>query len=121
MEQESMRQRRTAVGTVTAAPFFVAQEQEQRPPGAFIRSAEWGRKAILAGWLLAMIGIIGYIYTMLRAGDEAGILEAISRAGALGWASAGLLVLGVATWLAGNVALMNALVDSDDETGDIRL
>jgi hypothetical protein len=72
---------------------------------------EWGRKAILTGWLVAMAGIAGYVYTMLRAPENAGILEAIVRGGPIGWLSAALVVVGVGIWLAGNLALLREMAE----------
>ena len=78
---------------------------------------EWGRKAILAGWIIAMAGVVGYVFAMLRAPQDASLLEALFSQGFLGWASAVLLLGGVATWLAGNMAFFRTVLDdsrSDD-------
>lgn len=72
---------------------------------------EWGRRAILAGWIITMIGVVGYVFAMMRAGEEAGILEALVSQGLLGWGSAVLLLGGVGTWIAGNLAFIRDLAD----------
>lgn len=77
---------------------------------------DWGRKAILAGWIITMVGVVGYIFAMLRADQDAGLPEALFSQGFLGWASAVLLLGGVATWLAGNLAFFRTVVEeSADE------
>ena len=70
---------------------------------------EQGRKAILAGWLMAMAGIAGYVYTMVHAPAETGLLEAIRDGGPLAWLSAALLAAGVGMWIAGNIAIQRAI------------
>lgn len=83
---------------------------------------EWGRKAILAGWIITMIGVVGYVLAMLRADQDAGLLEALFTQGPLGWGSAILLLGGVATWLAGNMAFVREVVElPGEETENDRL
>jgi hypothetical protein len=72
---------------------------------------EWGRKAILAGWIITMIGIVGYCFVMMRAPQDTGLLEALFSQGILGWASAVLILGGVATWVAGNYAFVREVVE----------
>jgi hypothetical protein len=79
---------------------------------------EWGRKAILAGWIITMIGVVGYVFAMLRADEQSGLLEALFSQGFLGWASAVLLLGGIATWLAGNLAFFRAAIDEPRDEGD---
>jgi hypothetical protein len=116
-----MKQRSSsAAGTVPAAPYVVVDASRELDPG-FLRSAEWGRKAILAGWLVAMAGIFGYVYTMLRAPENSSLLDAVITGGPIGWLSAVLILGGVASWVAGNIAIMRAMVDrreTRDETDD---
>ena len=81
---------------------------------------DWGRKAILAGWIITMAGVVGYCFAMLRADQNTGLLEALFSQGFLGWASAVLLLGGVATWIAGNLAFFRDVVEepSGDENRD---
>ncbi len=72
---------------------------------------EWGRQAILSGWAITMVGVIGYCFAMTGAGQETGILEALMRRGALGWGSAILLLGGVVVWLAGNIAYLREAME----------
>lgn len=78
---------------------------------------EWGRKAILSGWIITMAGVVGYCFAMLRAPQDSGLLQALFSQGFLGWASAVLLLGGVATWLVGNLSFFRAAVE---EPGDER-
>jgi hypothetical protein len=71
--------------------------------GKETRSPEWGRKAILAGWLIAMAGIAGYVNTMVHAPQDAGLFEALA------WLSAALVSVGV--WVAGNLAILRGIAD----------
>ncbi len=93
-------------GIVSAAPFTAVKQKESHSP-------EWGRKAILTGWLVAMAGIAGYVYTMLRAPEDAGLLDAIRTGGPIGWLSATLIVAGVGIWLAGNLVLIRSMAEKD--------
>jgi hypothetical protein len=79
---------------------------------------EWGRKAILAGWIITMAGVVGYIFAMLRADQNTGLLEALFSQGFLGWISAVLLLGGVATWLAGNFAFFRTVLDTPAQKDD---
>jgi hypothetical protein len=79
---------------------------------------EWGRKAILAGWIITMAGVVGYCFAMLRAPQETGLLQALFTQGFLGWLSAVLLLGGVATWLAGNFAFFKTVLEEPSETGE---
>jgi hypothetical protein len=76
---------------------------------------EWGRKAILAGWVITMLGVIGYVFAMMQAGQDTGLLEALFSQGFLGWLSAVLLLGGVATWLVGNYAFVREVVELPEE------
>jgi hypothetical protein len=98
-----MKRTSAIAGTVPAAPFTVVSENEE-----LSQSSERGRKAILAGWLTAMAGIAGYVYSILHAPEETGLLEAIRDGGPLAWLSAALIVVGVGLWIAGNISLQRA-------------
>ena len=58
-----------------------------------------------------MIGVVGYCFAMMQADQNAGLLEALFSQGWLGWASAVLILGGVATWLAGNYAFVREVVE----------
>jgi len=79
---------------------------------------ERGRRAILAGWLISMLGIVAYIVAMSRAGEHASIMDAFSNTGLLGWCAAALLAAGVIIWFVGNIDCLDALAKipaSDDD------
>jgi hypothetical protein len=79
---------------------------------------EWGRKAILAGWILAMAGVVGYCFAMLRAPQDAGLLDALFSQGFIGWISAVLLLGGVATWFVGNLAFFRQVLETPGKDGN---
>ena len=79
---------------------------------------EWGRKAILAGWIITMVGVVGYCFAMMRAPQDTGLLEALFTQGFLGWSSAVLLLGGVATWMAGNFAFVREVVELPNEEAE---
>lgn len=72
---------------------------------------EQGRRAILAGWIVTMLGIVGYIVAMSRAGENADILDGLIGQGPLGWISGALMLTGVVTWFIGNYACLQELAD----------
>ncbi len=81
-------------------------------------SREKGGYEILAGWLITMAGIVGYIVAMNRAGASASMLDAFTSEGLLGWGSAVLLVCGVGVWFVGNFTALRDLArmpESRDE------
>jgi hypothetical protein len=84
---------------------------EAREEAAVEGGREWGRKAILAGWIITMMGVVGYCFAMMRSDQSAGLLEALFSQGWLGWLSAVLILGGVATWLAGNYAFVREVVE----------
>ena len=65
---------------------------------------DWGRKAILAGWIITMTGVVGSCAVFLRAPQKTGMLEGLFNQGFPGWISAALVVSGLATWVAGSLA-----------------
>jgi len=73
--------------------------------------SELGRRAILAGWLITMLGIAGYIVAMSRAGENADILDGLMHQGLIGWMSGALILAGVVTWFIGNFACLQDLAD----------
>ena len=75
-----------------------------------------GRRAILAGWILVLLGVAAYVAAMGRAGQGADMIDAITGQGLLGWASLVLLAAGVATWLAGNIACIHEASDGQSES-----
>ncbi len=76
---------------------------------------EQGRRLILMGWLVTMVGIVCYIVAMSRAGESASILDAFTHQGLLGWVSALLLVGGVAIWFVGNFACLHDMARLQDD------
>ena len=80
---------------------------EEAPPTA--SRGDRGRRAILAGWLVTMLGIALYIAAMSRAGEHADIADALVHQGPLGWSAAALMLAGVVMWFVGNFACLQDL------------
>lgn len=107
----------TSRAATAAAPLSIISLATQDAARAETRG-ERGRRAILAGWLITMLGIVAYIVAMSRAGEHASILDAFSNTGLLGWFSAALLATGVIVWFLGNIDCLDALAEipaSDDD------
>ncbi|HWI14908.1 MAG TPA: hypothetical protein VNT02_11685 [Burkholderiales bacterium] len=79
---------------------------------------EQGRRAILVGWIVTMLGIAGYIVAMSRAGANADIFDGLIGQGPLGWISGALMLTGVVTWFIGNYACLQELSDIPAGTDD---
>lgn len=108
---------RLNVARTTAVPLWQpAPETDKAHHGA--SRSELGRRAILLGWLVTMLGIVGYIVAMSRAGESAGILDALTGQGPLGWISGALMLGGVVVWFIGNLASLQALTDIPGESGE---
>lgn len=104
-------------GGTAAAPLSIISGAAQEAAQAETRG-ERGRRAILAGWLVTMLGIVTYIVAMSRAGEHASVTDAFSNTGLLGWGSAALLAVGIVVWFVGNLDCLDALAKipaSDDE------
>ena len=99
--------------TTARTPMWAADQAAGEAPNARSRS-EQGRRAILAGWLVTMAGIAGYIVAMSRAGENADIFDGLIGQGPLGWISGALLLVGVVTWFIGNYACLQDLADIPD-------
>ena len=91
------------------------QLADEAPPIEATPDRERGRKAILAGWLVTMAGVFGYVFCMLRAPEGAGMLEAIRSQGVIGWATVAFLIAGISLWLAGNISMFQDMMSSPDE------
>ena len=102
-----MRHNSASLLNVSAAPAVRPVEIHRR--------AEWGRKAILCGCLMALIGMVAYCYSTLKGGPDADLPSTLFENGMVGWAAFVLLVTGVGIWMAGNVAL---LVEADHTEGE---
>ncbi len=78
---------------------------------------EQGRRAVLAGWVITMLGIGTYILALSRAGESADILDALFGQGPLGWVAGALMLTGVVTWFIGNYVCLQDLAQlpGDDE------
>jgi hypothetical protein len=77
-------------------------EKHERVP----RSEEWGRKAILSGFLIATIGMVVFCYVTLGDGLDADMYNSLFQNGVLGWAALLFLIMGVGVWFAGNIVLL---------------
>jgi hypothetical protein len=105
--------------TAAAAPMPILTATRHEAEKTITRG-EKGRRAILAGWLITMLGIVAYIVAMSRAGENAGILDALGNQGLLGWSAAALLLGGVVVWLVGNLAVLHDLSEAPGgDDGDI--
>ena len=71
------------------------------------RRTEWGRKAILGGCIMAMVGMVTYCYATLGGGPEADLFSSLFKNGILGWSAFLLLLMGVGVWICGNLALLD--------------
>ncbi len=78
-----------------------------------------GKVLVVAGWIVAMVGVGVYCVASFAAESDAG-LAAILLEGTIPVARAGLLVIGGGTlmWLVGSVLHLNASLDVED--GDAR-
>jgi hypothetical protein len=99
-------------------PALLATSEETPGATKSIMNGERGRYAILAGWLITMAGIVGYIVAMSRAGANASMLDAFTSQGLLGWVSAALLAGGVVIWFVGNFAALQDLKQVPGEDGE---
>ncbi|MGE5523841.1 MAG: hypothetical protein ACM3SS_08995 [Rhodospirillaceae bacterium] len=95
--------RSTNARTSPASPWERGQSTDPSETGS---RSEQGRRAILAGWLVTMAGIAGYIAAMSRAGENADITDGLLHQGPLGWISGALMLVGVVTWFIGNYACL---------------
>ena len=79
-------------------------EVDEKTPDVALRDR--GRRLILLGWVITMMGVALYCRAMFRAGPDTDLVEALSQNGIAGWGSVAFLALGIAVWGFGNVALL---------------
>jgi hypothetical protein len=72
---------------------------------------------ILLGWVITMIGIVGYIVTMSRAPENSDILDALASQGLFGWTSLLVLIAGVLVWVIGSVMMLTELMEMPNSDG----
>lgn len=108
------RHSRTAV---SHAPLTVKNEESE----PILYGRAWGRKAILAGWVITMFGVVGYVFAMMRAPEGGSLLDALRTQGTLGFISLVLLLAGVITWIVGNVAFLRETMDLPSSSDDQKI
>lgn len=102
-----MRRRSISLVNASAAP--VAQ------PAEVHEHTEWGRKAILCGCVMVLVGMITYCYGSLDGGPESDLTSTLFQNGILGWISFVLLLTGVGVWISGNLVLLDEARSAEDE------
>lgn len=100
-----------AIGRTTGPgiPIVGTTVEEKNEP---LTASEKGRCQILAGWIITMIGIAGYIVAMSGAPENADMIDALASQGLLGWGSLSVLLTGVIVWVRGNVSLLNEISET---------
>jgi hypothetical protein len=96
--------------TATPIPAMLATPVDEIEKPVTVREA--GRRTILLGWLVTMIGIIGYVVALSRAPENADMLDAIASQGLVGWGSVLVLIIGVLVWAIGNVSMLHELSET---------
>ena len=75
------------------------------------RRIEWSQKAILNGWFVSLLGIVGYCYATLAGPHRGGPLGALVHSGPVGWAATFFLVVGLALWVIGSLVYLVEAID----------
>ena len=105
--------------------FVSHTEQLSREPEAFEKSfvgdsnrharvrrrIEWSQKAILNGWFISLLGVVGYCYATLAGPHRGGPLGVLVHSGPVGWAATFSLVAGLALWVSGSLVYLVEAVD----------
>ena len=99
MNQQSISQMKSKIRISDSA---TPAEKKERAPG----SEEWGRKAILSGFLISTLGMVIFCYVTLGDGLDADIYNSLFQNGVIGWAALLFLIMGVGVWFAGNIVLL---------------
>lgn len=79
------------------------------------RDLERGRKTILSGWIISMIGIVTYCFVMLNGDQQIDLLGELSARVAIGWVSLVFILMGVGFWFVGCVRFLD---DADSSTAE---
>lgn len=90
------------------------QKARSEKPAA---ARETGHRMILLGWVITMIGIVGYVVTMSRAPESSGVIDALSSQGLFGWASLLVLAAGVIVWVIGSVMMLTDVMETPNSDG----
>lgn len=75
------------------------------------RRIEWSQKAILNGWFVSLLGIVGYCYATLSGPHQGGPLGALVDSGPVGWVATFFLVIGLALWVSGSLVYLVEAID----------
>ncbi|GLH72746.1 hypothetical protein GETHLI_12480 [Geothrix limicola] len=97
-----------------AVPRSSLFESAEASQNAIARIRERGRRWILAGWGITMIGVFLYCRLLFAVDAEGDMSELLHRTGLAGWAVLLLMVTGAATWLAGNLIYLKDALNSDE-------
>jgi hypothetical protein len=95
-------------GWARIAPVLAARLDERAKP---LSTHERGRCAILVGWIVTMLGIVGYVAAMGRAPQNADTIDALATQGLLGWGSLLVILAGVVLWVIGSIAMLHDIAE----------
>lgn len=90
----------------------LAQESQR----AVARVRERGRRWILSGWAISLVGVFLYCRALFAAEADGDLATLLSHTGVSGWAALFLIAIGVVFWLSGNLVYLKDALDSQ-ETG----
>ncbi len=99
---------RTSLTLPQDAVFDAAVESQK----AIARIRERGRRWILSGWAITMVGVFFYCRLLFAMDADGDLPEILHRSGFPGWVALLLMVVGVALWLAGNLVYLKDALNS---------
>jgi len=99
--------------TIASVPLALAQRQQQPR-----QRTEAGRKTLLQGWFIAILGIVAYCHAMLSSAPPGDAFTSLSWHGVEGWVAIVLIVVGTVRWFTGYLGLVNDVVPAGVAASD---
>jgi len=81
---------------------------------AVARVRERGRRWILSGWAISLVGVFLYCRALFAAEADGDLATLLSHTGVSGWAALLLIAVGVVFWLSGNLVYLKDALDSQE-------
>jgi hypothetical protein len=115
--QSAVVEHDAALSLPSREPTSIAAEVDSVPAAA--ADSRMGKRMIVAGFVITILGVIGYCVASFAAGTDAGMDDVLFRnAEPFARVTLGVLGLGTLVWLIGSWTYLRAEMEADDDLGE---